>query len=63
MCIRDRLLGVQVVAVGEGAAVDTDSMDEEAVADMFGTTEGFKASAPAPVTAPVPDDDDSEEDF
>ena len=57
-----KLLGVQVVAVGEGAAVDTDSMDEEAVADMFGTTEGFKTSAPAPVTTP-PADDDSEEDF
>ena len=58
-----KLLGVQVVAVGEGAAVDTDSMDEAAVADMFGTTEGFKTSTPAaPVTAPVPDDD-SEEDF
>ena len=35
MCIRDR-----------GAAVDTDSMDEAAVADMFGTTEGFTATAP-----------------
>ena len=57
-----KLLGVQVVAVGEGAAVDTDSMDEDAVADMFGTTDGFKTSAPAPVTAPVPDDEE-EEDF
>ena len=57
-----KLLGVQVVAVGEGAAVDTDSMDEDAVADLFGTTEGFKTSAPAPVTAPVPDDEE-EEDF
>ena len=58
-----KLLGVQVVAVGEGAAVDTDSMDEAAVADMFGTTEGFKTSEPKPVTtAPVPDDEE-EEDF
>ena len=37
-------------------------MDEDAVADMFGTTDGFKTSAPAPVTAPVPDDEE-EEDF
>ena len=58
-----KLLGVQVVAVGEGAAVDTDSMDEEAVADMFGTTEGFKTSAPAPVTVPPAEDDEEEEDF
>ena len=59
-----KLLGVQVVAVGEGAAVDTDSMDEDAVADMFGTTEGFKTSEPKPTTtAPVPDDEEEEEDF
>ena len=58
-----KLLGVQIVAVGEGAAVDTDSMDEAAVADMFGTTEGFRTSEPKPVTtAPVPDDEE-EEDF
>ena len=58
-----KLLGVQVVAVGEGAAVDTDSMDDEAVADMFGTTEGFRTTEPKPVTtAPVPDDEE-EEDF
>ena len=58
-----KLLGVQVVAVGEGAAVDTDSMDEAAVADMFGTTEGFRTTEPKPVTtAPVPDDEE-EEDF
>ena len=40
-----KLLGVQVVAVGEGAAVDTDSMDEADVADMFGKTDGFVATA------------------
>ena len=59
-----KLLGVQVVAVGEGAAVDTDSMDDEQVADMFGTTEGFRTTEPKPVTtAPVPDDEEEEEDF
>ena len=57
-----KLLGVQVVAVGEGAAVDTDSMDEDAVADMFGTTEGFKTSEPKPATVP-PAEDEEEEDF
>ena len=41
-------------------------MDEEAVADMFGTTKGFVATAvgrnPETEAAPIPDDD-SEEDF
>ena len=57
-----KLLGVQVVAVGEGAAVDTDSMNEEQVADMFGKTEGFVATATArnPETTTV---DVEEEDF
>ena len=58
-----KLLGVQVVAVGEGAAVDTDSMDEEDVADMFGKTEGFKTSEPTPVASPPEDDEEEEEDF
>ena len=56
-----KLLGVQVVAVGEGAAVDTDSMNDEQVADMFGTTQGFKATEP--VLVPAAEDDDTEEDF
>ena len=58
-----KLLGVQVVAVGEGAAVDTDSMNEEQVADMFGKTEGFVATATArnPETTTV--DEQEEEDF
>ena len=57
-----KLLGVQVVAVGEGAAVDTDSMDDEAVADLFGKTEGFTATAVArnPETEVI---DQEEEDF
>ena len=59
-----KLLGVQVVAVGEGAAVDTDSMDEDDVADMFGKTEGFKTSEPKPVASPPQDDEeDEDEDF
>ena len=58
-----KLLGVQVVAVGEGAAVDTDSMDDEQVADMFGKTEGFVAAATGrnPETTTV--DEQEEDDF
>ena len=59
-----KLLGVQIVAVGEGAAVDTDSMDEADVADMFGTTKGFVATATDtgrnPETTQI---DEEEEDF
>ena len=58
-----KLLGVQIVAVGEGAAVDTDSMDEADVADMFGKTDGFVASATGrnPETTTI--DEQEEEDF
>ena len=58
-----KLLGVQVVAVGEGAAVDTDSMDEADVADMFGKTDGFVASATGrnPETETI--NEQEEEDF
>ena len=59
-----KLLGVQVVAVGEGAAVDTDSMDDEAVADLFGKTEGFTATAIKPEPRVIdPLDDQEDEDF
>ena len=49
---------------GEGAAVDTDSMDDEQVADMFGKTEGFVAAATGrnPETV-VAAEDEEEEDF
>ena len=58
-----KLLGVQVVAVGEGAAVDTDSMDDADVADMFGTTEGFTATAVKPEPRVIDAEEDEEEDF
>ena len=58
-----KLLGVQIVAVGEGAAVDTDSMDEADVADMFGKTDGFVATATGrnPETETI--NEQEEEDF
>ena len=58
-----KLLGVQVVAVGEGAAVDTDSMDENEVADLFGKTDGFKAASQSQPVANVAAEDEEEEDF
>ena len=57
-----KLLGVQVVSIKEGAGVDTDTMDEADVADLFGTTQGFKTSQPKPVPA-AEDEPEEEEDF
>ena len=41
-----KLVGVQVVSVKGEAGVDTGDLDAEAVAELFGTTSGFKASDP-----------------
>jgi len=58
-----KLVGVQVVEIkGSAAGVDTDSMDEEAVADLFGKTEGFVAKATTNETeAPIAEEE--EDDF
>jgi len=59
-----KLLGVQVVSIKEGAGVDTDTMDDADVADLFGTTDGFKAvSQSQPTPSPVIDEQEEEEDF
>ncbi len=41
-----KLVGVQVVSVKGEAGVDTGDLDADAVAELFGTTSGFKASDP-----------------
>ena len=54
-----KLVGVQVVSVKSEAGVDTGDMDATEVAELFGTTSGFKASSPNVTPAEdVPDDDD-----
>ena len=59
-----KLLGVQVVSVKEGAAVDTETMDEADVANLFGKTDGFKADSQSqPTPSPVIDEQEEEEDF
>jgi len=59
-----KLLGVQVVSIKEGAGVDTDTMDDADVADLFGTTDGFKAASQSqPTPSPVIDEQEEEEDF
>jgi hypothetical protein len=54
-----KLVGVQVVSVKGDAGVDTGDLDATEVAELFGTTSGFKTSDPN-VT---PSTDDEEEDF
>ena len=54
-----KLVGVQVVSVKGAAGVDTGDLDATEVAELFGTTSGFKTSDPN-VT---PSTDNDEEDF
>ena len=53
-----KLVGIQVVSVKGEAGVDTGDLDADAVAELFGTTAGFKTGDPN-VTPTV----DEEEDF
>lgn len=48
-----KLQGVQVVTLSTAAGIDTGDMDAEDVAELFGTTKGFKTSEPA--VTPVPE--------
>ena len=56
-----KLVGVQVVSVKGAAGVDTGDLDANEVAELFGTTSGFKTSDPN-VTVTT-DDTTEEEDF
>jgi len=53
-----KLVGVQVVSVKGDAGVDTGDLDAEAVAELFGTTAGFKSSAPNVTPTTTVDDDE-----
>ena len=55
-----KLVGVQVVSVKGEAGVDTGDLDANEVAELFGTTSGFKTSDPN-VTPTA--NDETEEDF
>ena len=57
-----KLVGVQVVSVKGEAGVDTGDLDAAQVAELFGTTAGFKASDPN-VTTTTDDQTTEEEDF
>ena len=55
-----KLVGVQIVSVKGDAGVDTGDLDANEVAELFGTTSGFKTSDP---NVTVTTDDQTEEDF
>ena len=52
-----KLVGVQLIALGGQAGVDTGDMSAEGVAELFGKAEGFKASEPK-ITPTVDEEDD-----
>ena len=55
-----KLAGVQIVSLNSGAGVDSGDLDEAAVADLFGTCNGYKANDPNVTitpTSPTEDDD------
>ena len=53
-----KLVGLQLVALSNGAGVDTGDMDETEVAALFGQTKGFKASEPNITATPSDVEDD-----
>ena len=57
-----KLVGVQIVSVKGEAGVDTGDLDANEVAELFGTTSGFKTSDPN-VTPTTDDSSTEEEDF
>jgi len=54
-----KLVGVQLIALTTDAGVDSGDLSVTDVADLFGTTAGFKTSAPnvTPTTSQVDDED------
>ena len=54
-----KLVGIQLVALNTDAGIDSGDLSSADVADLFGTTDGFKASAPniTPSSPQVTDDD------
>jgi len=54
-----KLVGIQLVAINSDAGVDSGDLTAADVADLFGTTAGFKTSEPnVTPAAPAVDDDD-----
>tara|TARA_Y100000356_G_C11251668_1_gene287474 strand:- start:886 stop:1449 length:564 start_codon:yes stop_codon:yes gene_type:complete len=52
-----KLVGVQVVSLSSAAGTDSGNLSSEDVAELFGNTQGYKASEPNVTPAPDTDDD------
>ena len=55
-----KLAGLQIVSLNSGAGVDSGDLNESAVAELFGTCNGYKANDPNVTitpTSPTEDDD------
>ena len=54
-----KLVGIQLVSINSDAGVDSGDLSAADIADLFGTTSGFKASEPnvTPAASAVDDDD------
>ena len=57
-----KLQGIQVVTVNGSAGVDTGDLNESAVAELFGKTEGFKSGDPN-ITVTKTEEVDEDDDF
>lgn len=53
-----KIVGIQVVTVGNAAGIDAGDLGETEVAALFGQTKGYKASEPNITAAPEPEEDD-----
>ena len=53
-----KLVGIQVIALNSGAAVDTGDLDETEVAAIFGQTKGYKSNDPNVTALPSEQEDD-----
>ena len=58
-----KLVGVQGVSVKGEAGVDTGDLDAAEVAELFGTTSGFKTADPNVTPTPAINAEEEEEDF
>ncbi len=57
-----KLKSVQIVSIQAGAGIsDSGNVTAEEAADLFGKTEGFKASDPAPQVDATPSDEEDED--
>ena len=52
-----KLMGVQIVSLSSSAGTDSGDLSSEDVAELFGNTQGYKASAPN-VTPSTDEEDD-----